>query len=432
MAKKSKPFTLADLLLPYQRQFVNAPQRKKLWLASRQIGKSFTIAYLMCQKVLQAPGTVGLCISTGARAASELLKKCKLMAEAVKIMSQGRITYSYNAERIQFSNGSEIISLPSNPDGLRGFTAAIICIDECAFIPFVDECWQAILPTLTRNQTSELVVCSTPAGQSGLFFDLYFQADPSWYVQTTTIEDAVRLGLKIDLDALRQTVSDPEIWQQEYMCRFSKSFGVMVDTDLLEFYDQLPASKTYYAGIDVGRTNDSTAIAIIKQDKDIYFLEDIVQLRNMEYSEQLKVVKDLYDHYKFTSGYIDQTGIGSAFSEQVTKTVNSKLIGLQITGSNKTPMYEKVRSLIFDHKIKFNPEHKTLLKQDFTNVHRIVTETGNVKFEAGRDSNGHSDVVSALCLGIKSASDHPSSFDYPRTHTTYSPFGARTHTFSRF
>lgn len=60
------------------------------------------------------------------------------------------------------------------------------------------------------------------------------------------------------------------------MCRFSKSFGVMVDTDLLEFYDQLPASKTYYAGIDVGRTNDSTAIAIIKQDKDVYFLEDIV------------------------------------------------------------------------------------------------------------------------------------------------------------
>lgn len=92
----------------------------------------------MTMKVLQKDGTLGLCVSTGSRAASELLKKCKQMAEAVKVITNGKITYECNAESITFNNGSRILSLPSNPDGIRGYTARIVCIDEAAFVPFVD------------------------------------------------------------------------------------------------------------------------------------------------------------------------------------------------------------------------------------------------------------------------------------------------------
>lgn len=54
-------------------------------------------------------------------------------------MTNGKITYECNAESITFNNGSRILSLPSNPDGIRGYTARIVCIDEAAFVPFVDE-----------------------------------------------------------------------------------------------------------------------------------------------------------------------------------------------------------------------------------------------------------------------------------------------------
>ena len=149
---KKEDFKLADILLPYQRKFISSPQRKKIWISSRQIGKSFSIAFLMTMKVLQKDGTLGLCVSTGSRAASELLKKCKQMAEAVKVMTNGKITYTDNAESITFNTGSRILSLPSNPDGIRGYTARIVCIDEAAFVPFVDEIYQAIAPTLTRDK----------------------------------------------------------------------------------------------------------------------------------------------------------------------------------------------------------------------------------------------------------------------------------------
>lgn len=430
----SNDFKLVDILLPYQKQFVRANgKRKKLWLSSRQIGKSFTISFEIVRKVLEKPNSIGLCISTGARAAGELLQKIKMMAEAVKILSKGNITYVANAEAVVFSNGSRVMSLPSNPDALRGYTARVVCIDEAAFVPFVDECWQAILPTLTRTRDSEVIICSTPAGMSGFFYDLYKNADDSWYVQTTTIEDAVEAGLKIDIEELHKQVNDPEIWNQEYCCNFSSSYGAFLDTTLLDWYDQIPSGNSgYYFGMDIGRKHDRTAISILKAVGDKAYLENIITLDKCPYKEQIDLVKKLHTKHKFTAGYIDEGGIGSAVAEQITKEVSSKLKGLQFTGSNKTPLYEAVRAKVFDHKLLFNPEFKQQIVSDFLNVHRLVSETGVVKFEAGSSNAGHSDVTSSLTLALEALRCFPMNFENPVVHVNSSALGPRRPIFARF
>ena len=233
----------------------------------------------MCNKVLQKKGTLGLCVSTGQRAASELLKKVKQMAEAVKVVSKGLITYADNADSVTFSTGSRIVSLPSNPDGLRGFSASVVCLDECAFIPFSDEIYQAIAPTLTRDKTSELILCSTPAGCSGLFYDLLQKADDSWYVQTTTIEDAVKEGLQVDVEQLKKLAGDPDVFSQEYMCVFSKEFGSFIDPSAVDFVDEIPGEQGgYYLGGDIGRKHDRTAFVILKSIADKAYVENIIIL----------------------------------------------------------------------------------------------------------------------------------------------------------
>ena len=429
---ESKEFKLVDILLPYQKKFASAPQRKKIWVAGRQLGKSFTIAFIMCNKVLQKKGTLGLCVSTGQRAASELLKKVKQMAEAVKVVSKGLITYTDNADSVTFSTGSRIVSLPSNPDGLRGFSASIVVLDEAAFIPFVDEIYQAIAPTLTRDKNSELILCSTPAGCSGLFYDLIQSASDDWYVQTTTVEDAISDGLDVNLDELKKLVKDPDIFNQEYMCKFSKEYGSFIDFSIVDFYDTIPAGQTaYYMGMDIGRKHDRTAITILKQVNDKTYLENVVSLSKCEYSEQIKIVKDLNSKYQFKAGFIDEGGIGSAVAEQISKTVSSRLQGMQFTGSNKTKLYEAVRAKIFDHTLLFNPQYKEDLKADFNNVRRLVTEAGQVKFEAGRDETGHSDICSSLTLAVEALRANPLNLSKPVTHTNFSPFGARSHIFGR-
>lgn len=97
-----------------------------------------------------------------------------------------------------------MLSLPSSTDGsnLRGYTAnGCVCIDEAAYVSHLDNIMNAINPTLSRDDTAELILTTTPAGKNGDFYELYSNAinDDNWYVQYTTIHDAINDGLNANI-----------------------------------------------------------------------------------------------------------------------------------------------------------------------------------------------------------------------------------------
>ena len=133
-----------------------------------------------------------------------------------------------------------------------------------------------------------------------MFYDLIQNADQDWYVQRTTIEDAVKDGLKVDVDGLRKFVGDVDVFNQEYMCVFSKEFGSFIDTDIIDFVDEIPNQQGgYYLGGDIGRKHDRTALTVLKAIKDKAYLENVITLSKCEYSQQTQVVKDLNSKYGF-------------------------------------------------------------------------------------------------------------------------------------
>ena len=415
--------TLLDLAYPYQKSFITSPKKRKIWISSRQIGKSWSVALLACFKALSKQNGLSICISVNSRSASELISKCRQFAESIKILSEGRIDYTASYDTIHFSNGSRVMSLPSTADSLRGWSAQCVIIDEAAFVWRLDDILQGIAPTLTRDQNSELILTTTPAGKNGAFYELYSTAlnEDEWYVQHTTIEDAINDGLKIDIESLRSLCPDPEIFAQEYMCQFSSEYSSLIDTSLLEYYDELPKqTSTAYIGIDVGSTSDRTAMVTIQQINNRNYVDDIVVLHKAEYEHQLEIAKELHSKNRYRGGYVDKTGIGSAFSEFVTKKVCVNIKGLSFTASNKTPMYEALRSQVFDHTILFNRKFKSMLEMDFNNVQRIVTESGQVKYEAGHNAQGHSDITSAIVLALQSIKDNPASLSYPSSYARFS------------
>lgn len=83
--------------------------------------------------------------------------------------------------------------------------------------------------------------------------------------------------------------------------------------------------------------------------------------------------------------------------------MTTKIKGYTWTATNKTPAYEALRAAFFDHKFKVRRKWKPLIELDFENIHRIVNEAGRVSFEAGRNSQGHSDITSALVLALQAA-----------------------------
>lgn len=209
------------------------------------------------------------------------------MAEACHILDP-EVTYSASADSIKFSSGARVVSLPSgNPAALRGWSAQCIVLDEGAFIGNPDEVWQAISPTILRDQNAEVIICTTPGGMQGWFYDFYTKALDSddWYVQTTTVEDAVKDGLQVNIPELKKTIADPQIWDQEFMCKFAAEYGAMLDTDLLEFSDTTPQKcSCRFCGVDIGAVGDRTAIVDAMQlDDGSYFIDEITMLHKADY-----------------------------------------------------------------------------------------------------------------------------------------------------
>ena len=300
-----------------------------------------------------------------------------------------------------------------------------VCIDEAAYVSHLDNIMNAINPTLSRDDNAELILTTTPAGKNGDFYELYSDAlnDDNWYVQYTTIHDAINDGLNVNIQSLKTLCPDKDVFAQEYECQFLSEYGSLIDVSLIDYYDDLPSgNRTNYLGMDIGSRSDRSAIVILRKIGEVVYLDDIVVLNKMEYNQQLQMVKEIHNINKFNAGYIDETGIGSAFAEFVKKNVSSKITGFTFTGSNKTPMYEKLRSLIYEHKLKVNIKFKSMIEKDFKNVQRVVNESGQVKYIAGHNENGHSDITSGLVLGIRAIDDHPANFQMPIQYIRQSIF----------
>lgn len=300
-----------------------------------------------------------------------------------------------------------------------------VCIDEAAYVSHLDNIMNAINPTLSRDDNAELILTTTPAGKNGDFYELYSDAlnDDNWYVQYTTIHDAINDGLNANIQSLKTLCPDKDVFAQEYECQFLSEYGSLIDVGLIDYYDDLPTgNRTNYLGMDIGSRSDRSAIVILRKIGEVVYLDDIVVLNKMEYNQQLQMVKEIHNINKFNAGYIDETGIGSAFAEFVKKNVSSKITGFTFTGSNKTPMYEKLRSLIYEHKLKVNIKFKSIIEKDFKNVQRVVNESGQVKYIAGHNENGHSDITSGLVLGIRAIDDHPVNFQMPIQYIRQSIF----------
>ena len=98
--------TLFDRLLPYQRAFVLDPARFKIWLSSRQIGKSFGTAFEAATDCAKHPGAEWLVMSAGQRQADEWMLKASRLSRAVALEMAGTddaVRVEVSASEIRFS-----------------------------------------------------------------------------------------------------------------------------------------------------------------------------------------------------------------------------------------------------------------------------------------------------------------------------------------
>ncbi len=89
----------------------------------------------------------------------------------------------------------------------------------------------AALPFLSTIQDSKLLVCSTPSGASGWFYEEWTKGT-NWTRYTVTVDDVPRIK-KEDLENFRSLLSEAA-FQQEFYCKFLDSDSAVFDSNIIK------------------------------------------------------------------------------------------------------------------------------------------------------------------------------------------------------
>jgi hypothetical protein len=202
------------------------PERTLL-LCSRQAGKSTVSAALAVKTALLEPSALVLLLSPSLRQSAELYRKC---ADIYKQLGRPIAATAESALRVEFVNGSRIVSLPGKDDAaIRGFSSPrLVIIDEAARVP--DNLYRSCRPMLAVGQ-GKLLALSTPFGKRGWFHEEWFSQN-TWRRIKITAEQCPRIGADF-LKEERQSLGE-RWYRQEYMCSFEDMIGAVFSWEVIQ------------------------------------------------------------------------------------------------------------------------------------------------------------------------------------------------------
>src|SRR5262249_19191232 len=129
---------------------------------------------------------------------------------------------------LELANGSRVVSLPENEEGVRGFSSVgLLVIDEAARVS--DELYFAVRPMLAVSG-GRLVALSTPYGQRGWFFEEW-QKGAGWQRVKVTAGQCPRISAEF---LEQERLSMGERWfRQEYECSFEDATDAVFSGDVI-------------------------------------------------------------------------------------------------------------------------------------------------------------------------------------------------------
>lgn len=412
-----------DILLPYQRRFVLDDSRLKIWLASRQIGKSFAVGMEVAMDCLLHPGTAWVLFGANQDQALELLDKVKVSLRAWELALEweGIETDAggeHKVAKVRCKNGSTVVALPARPASARGYSGNIV-LDEFAFHDDPTAFWRAVFPIISNplKGLKRCVITSTPNGQGGQgskFYDIWSGGpDDGWSCHKTTIHDAVADGLASDIEALRKGAGDLDTWRQEFECEFIDGSRVAFPYDLIaacedpaaSLHDPCPPEGVRYVGIDVGTVNDPTVCVTLERRDGRLYVVEMVSLQGAALSDQDAMLAPRIERAARAS--IDASGIGRDIAQRMVRRFGGKVIEQATTAKWKRQAFQALIAAMSDKRIAL-PGDRAL--RDDLHAYQVTGAGETASYTAPRTADGHSDRTSAIVHAWDAATQPTSLF----------------------
>lgn len=187
-------------------------ERDTLVLKGRQIGMTTAAAGLALHVALSTPAIDAVIVSPTMKQSTEVTGRARLGAWSlgVKLLQDSTST-------LRFENGSRVVSLPGKARSVRGYSAALLVIDEAAFVD--DETWAAARP-LTSATGGRTIVQSTGGWPVGWFYELYSGDDDTWARMRVRSDEAPNVDAGFLARERRRLAEQPSTFAMEYEAAF--------------------------------------------------------------------------------------------------------------------------------------------------------------------------------------------------------------------
>jgi phage FluMu gp28-like protein len=266
-----------DILLPYQKAWIEDTATVKVWEKSRRIGASYVEALasvLEAAKSKEAGGQSTYYLSYNKEMTSQFARDCAFWAKHINTAASEVEEVALKDEdkditvyRVRFTSGYEIWCLPSAARSLRSKQGRVI-IDEAAFVEDLGELLKAALALLMWGGCVRIL--STHNGDDNPFNELIKEireGKKNYSLHTTTIDDALREGLFRRICQVKKEPWTPEI-EAEWKHTLLGQYGDAADEEL--FCIPARAGARYFPAVLLEAVSDPSAKVIRKSCEDSF------------------------------------------------------------------------------------------------------------------------------------------------------------------
>ena len=369
--------------------------------SSRQKGKSYMVSNLLLFYAINYQRTNNYCVTPTLKQARNIYK---LIVDAIV---GSRIIKKRNASElfIELVNGSVIaFKSAEQREGLRGYTADFVVIDEAAFIP--DEIFYLILPWVDAKK-APLLLCSTPFIKQGFFYKYFCYGKDEDNPNIVTIdwseekfkESIQQILSEEKLEEYRRTLP-LNVFRTEYLGEFLDGDG-SVFTNIRSNVQDTPikAEDKLYVGIDWanGVDGDYTVISVFNERGEQVLLRYFNRISTTRQIE--KIVEQLEPIIKQVQViYCESNSIGTPMTEMLkekSQILTNLIREFTTTNSSKADIVTKMQVALEQGKVKLLPDEKQLNEFGFYTA-TYNQRTRNVTYNA--PSGLHDDTVMATLI----------------------------------
>ncbi len=440
--------SLINLFFPYQKKWIRDKSLRKLAEKSRQVGFSWTEAFVSTTEV--ANGDWDVFITTrDEELARQFIEDCRKWAKMIGAVAEldENIVEKDVISRLKFSSGKSVSIISSSPTAVIGRRGKII-IDEFGDHKDQKKLFEAAEPCTTWGYP--LVIFSAHYHGKGTFFaELVRKRDDYGFsFHRVTFELAVAQGLldrilekagRVEVgqfrmayegrkttkdeqqaycDAKRKSVGN-KIYEQAYLCVPSDEEGQFISLALyepcerpgilLDYRELFHCKGDLYAGWDFARFAHLSVIWVIELIGLQRITRYVLPMEKMPTPDQNRRFDEIMAIPNMRRACIDRTGPGiGATDYAVEKHGSFRVEGVNFTAPVKETLAHRGRQFLEERSliVPDNPVYRA----DFMSLQKLVTAAGNIRIDSSENEENpasHADHFWACMLALEAAAGVP-------------------------